>query len=713
MNMLEKLLYQRGVSSEYFSYSGERQSVPLDTRVNFLRAMNYDVDDSSQLEREVFNLDAHPWRSWLPAVSFAKQGAIELRVHPDELESLFEFNIVCDDKSSVCGEITPSELPESGEYYIGDVRYTARQWTLPEIPHGYHSLQLSNDGAEKKNKLIYAPEQCYQLNHDVSDEKVFGISCQLYTLRSERNWGIGDFADLRELINLSADFGVDMIGLNPLHAPMSGGVNFASPYSPSDRRFLNPIYIAPELVPEFRQSAAVQAHASDPVLCKELLELRALEYIDYSQVATKKNRLFDLLFDNFAAVHLANESARAKQYWQFVADGGEKLRKFCDFEIAQAKLSQAHAELNSPFNDAPNSPFNSALDHRYYSYLQWLAQEQLAGCQSFAMERGMRVGLMADLAVGAVKNGSEVIANPKLYGVSATIGAPGDQFTAQGQNWDLPAIDPTALKDTEYQHFIDLMRANMAHCGALRIDHVMGLMRLWWWLENSKDGAYVYYPLEHLLTILRIESHRNSCLVVGEDMGVVSDEFRQKMSESAITKSKVFLFETNHDGSFIDPRSQPRDTLLMVTNHDVPTLAGWWAAHDIKSRSEYGLLDSSDQLSAQLAQRHEQKRHLLEWLKQLNLLPEDWHPEDSGTIGNKPLDLTLCAAIIRANARTNCEFMLYQLDDLQLINEPVNIPGTFLEYPNWQRKQHLQTSTIFADPKIKNILTSIHTERRS
>ena len=701
MNLLEQLLYQRGVSSEYFSYSGERVAIPYDTRMKFLQAMDYDVDDTPRVEKAVFNLDAHPWQSWLPELSFARQGTIELRVHPDELEKRFEFKIANDNNSCLEGGFTPSALTETGEYYIGDVRYTAHQWTLPEISFGYHDIQLSSDGVTKVGTLIFAPDQCYQLENGAAADKILGISCQLYTLRSERNWGIGDFADLRELIDLSAKFGVDIIGLNPLHAPMSGGVNFASPYSPSDRRFLNPLYIAPELVAEFDQSSASKAYMSTPKILKTLVELRALEKINYPQVATVKTQLFGLLFQEFATNQLAIKSPRAKHYSKFVANGGEKLQNFCDFEVAQAKANHT----------SPDKSLYYLFDYRYYAYLQWIAQEQLAACQSFASERGMRVGLMADLAVGAVKNGAEVVSNPRLYGVKATIGAPADQFTDKGQNWDLPAIDPTALKSTGYAHFIDLMRANMANCGALRIDHVMGLMRLWWWLENTQDGAYVYYPLKQLLTILRLESHLNSCLIVGEDLGVVSDEFREKMSDSAITRSKVFFFETNHDGSFVDPKSQPKDALLMVTNHDVPTLAGWWAAHDINSRNEYNLFDAADEFDTQLALRQSQKCQLLKWLNELNLLPENWLPELESLTQDRPIDLTLCAAIIRANARTNCQFMLYQLDDLQLIPEPVNIPGTFLEHPNWQRKQVRNTGAIFADPHINKILTSIHTER--
>ena len=701
MNHLEKLLYQRGVSSEYFSYSGERLSVAYQSRMNFLRAMNYDIDDATQIESAVFDLDAKPWKSWLPEHCFAEQGKVELHVHPDELEQHFDYKIITECGRCVQGNFSPRELCESGEYYIAKVRYTARQWTLPSIPFGYHELRLSSGGEEQTSRLIFAPDQCYLLNKATAQNEVLGISCQLYTLRSERNWGIGDFADLRELIELSAGFGIELIGLNPLHAPMSGGVHFSSPYSPSDRRFLNSMYIAPELVAEFPECRELRAYMSDPQSQSELAMLRTLDLIDYPQVEAIKSSVFALLFNEFVALHLSNDSPRAEEYNRFVASGGEKLQEFCRFEVARAVADNAEPKASSSF----------LLDHRYHSYLQWNAQQQLANCQTFAVECGMRVGLMGDLAVGAVKNGAEVVGNPTLFRVGATIGAPPDQFTDNGQNWDLPAIDPLALKNSGYQHFIDLMQANMANYGALRIDHVMGLMRLWWWLENSQDGAYVYYPLEHLLTILRLESHRNSCLVIGEDMGVVSDEFRDKMAESAITRSKVFYFETNSDGSFVNPQTQYKDALLMITNHDVPTLAGWWVAGDIASRDKYNLFNSSQEFAAQLAQRQRQKGLLLEWLNELDLLPQAWQSELQSLTDQKPLDLDLCGAIIKANAHTNCQFMLYQLDDLQLISEPVNIPGTFLEHPNWQRKQRLNTSAIFADPQISNIMSSIHHQR--
>ena len=713
MNNQEQLLYHRGVSSEYFNYSGERVVVPYETRLNFLRAMHYDLDSASQLKEAIVELDGEPWKYWAPKLAIADQGKIELRFHARELDNPFDFNIATECGQDYKGTFKPCELEEIGEYYIDEVRYTARLLKLSIDRIGYHQFRLSSTQKTLNSKLVIAPKQCYQGNGLEQRKKVLGISCQLYTIRSKQNWGIGDFADLRELIELSASHGTDIIGLNPLHSSNLKGSTFISPYSPSDRRFLNTLYIAPNLVPEFADSPVLQDyHASDE--CQTELEaLRSLALIDYSRVAALKSKIFAFLFAEFVENHLLLASPRASEFEQFVQSGAEQLATFCAYEITKPALDTNSNELNRKTSTALEQYRSYESDPRYHQYLQWLAHEQLASCQSLAIERGMHVGLMGDLAVGSVKGGAEVVGNPTLFTVNATIGAPPDQFTDAGQNWDLPVIDPVALKREGYQHFISLMQANMANYGALRIDHVMSMMRLWWWLAESNEGAYVYYPLKQLLAILRLESHRNKCLVIGEDMGVVPHEFREQMASSMIYSSKVFFFETHHDGRFIEPQDYKHDALLMITNHDVPTLAGWWNGVDIRLREQFNLIDPAKGSSSALAHRKNQKHQLLDWLSELGLLPESWQPDHLNQAAElKPLDMDLCAAIFSANARANSKFVLYQLDDLQLITDPVNVPGTFKQYPNWQRKQLRDTAVIFADPQVTQTLSSMRKERK-
>ncbi|NNC99659.1 MAG: 4-alpha-glucanotransferase, partial [Gammaproteobacteria bacterium] len=397
------------------------------------------------------------------------------------------------------------------------------------------------------------------------------------------------------------------------------------------------------------------------------------------------------MYQSFIASQAAERSDRGIRFNEYVLQQGEALVEFSLFESKNSGLS-----------------IDSASDPRFHQYLQWLAHQQLARCQQNALGAGMRIGLMRDLAVGAVRNGAEVQNNAGLYCDKATIGAPPDPLAEQGQNWDLPALDPVALKNSSYRLFIELLRSNMTSCGGLRIDHILGLLRLWWCHPMIENGAYVYYPFEDLIAILCLESHRHSCLIVGEDMGTVPDELRRAMKSRAIYSNKLFYFEKGRDQAFKNPSAHERDALLMVTNHDVPTLAGWWEGMDLRIRREIGLLDSERQLSDALEQRNQHKANLLGWLNTQQLLPKSWGKSPV----HKEFDFDLCSAIILANAKSQSRMVLFQLDDLQLIRKPVNIPGTYKQYPNWRRKQKLKTRNIFGNSKIQQLMSLVQQERK-
>lgn len=695
--MLEKLLYLRGVVAEYFDYSGHRVPVPHEVRLKFLHAVGYDVTDDRTIQQAIFELDALPWTSWLQAFNILSLGDreyLDIRVHPDEKFNRFSWQITTEAGAVINGQLVPGDLPEVGEYYIDGVRYSAHRQTLVGLPLGYHQIALSSQDRQIRVGLAVAPRRCFEKD-GASAKRLWGISCQLYTLRSNRNWGMGDFSDLKELVELSAAAGMDMLGLNPLHAPYRAGADFASPYSPSDRRFLNPLYIDPERIQDFAESSAIREQFGSPSFQHKLAGLRALPLVDYDGVAALKYSIFEAMFQHFIRHHLLPDSERAHTFRHFVQQRGQSLAEFSDHESRHGGLS-----------------FHSAKDPRFHQYLQWLADGQLQQCQTLALDRGMPIGLMGDLAVGAVREGAEVEGRSALFCHHATIGAPPDPFAQAGQNWNLPALDPIALRRDNYQHFIDLLRANMSCCGALRIDHVMGLMRLWWCLPGLAGGAYVHYPLEDLLAIVRLESHRNQCAVIGEDMGVVPDDLRARMAATAVYSNKVFYFERTADQQFKQPRDHQVDALLMVTNHDVSTLAGWWQGTDLQLRADCGVLSTERELPGLRQQRLEDKDRLLAWLQSQDLLPASWVGSSAGAASEKPFDMALCGAILKANARSQSSMMLFQLDDLQLIEAPVNIPGTYREYPNWRRKQLLETKNLFEDSKIQALLASTYQERK-
>jgi len=665
--------------------------------LKFLQAVGYDVSDDQTIQQAIFELDALPWKSWLKPFNIASVGGsefIDIRVHPDERFIPLNWQVITEVGELFGGTLIPADAPEVGEYYMEGIRYSAHRHALPKLPMGYHQIKLSSRQQEAQAVLMVAPQRCFEINN-TSSERLWGISCQLYTLRSERNWGIGDFTDLVELIAFSAAAGMDLLGLNPLHAPHMSGADFASPYSPSDRRFLNPLYIDPERVQDFSENKTLSKQCSKPDYQHKLAALRALPLVDYVGVVAVKYPVFEAMFQHFLRHHLQLGSDRARAFDLFVQQRDESLVAFSCYESEHSGLL-----------------IDSASDPRFHQYLQWLAEGQLQRCQALALDGGMKMGLMGDLAVGAVKGGAEVGGKPALFCDTATIGAPPDPFARAGQNWNLPALDPVALQQDNYQHFIDLLHANMSWCGALRIDHVMGLMRLWWCLPGLAGGVYVYYPLEDLLAILRLESHRNQCVVIGEDMGVVPDDLRARMAQTAVYSNKIFYFERSPDQQFKPPQDHQVDALLMVTNHDVSTLAGWWDGTDLQLREDIGLLDAGHELPEALQQRREDKGRLLTWLESQQLLPAGWNAATLDDGGGKPFDIVLCGAILAACARSRSRMMLFQLDDLQLLQEPVNIPGTYREYPNWRRKQRLETKSLFGDPQIQALLTSIYQERK-
>ncbi|NHN37377.1 4-alpha-glucanotransferase [Pseudomaricurvus alcaniphilus] len=696
MDSIEKLLYLSGVSADYLDYSGTHHTVPRSDRVRVLRACGYSVDSSEAVEQAVYELDAKPWESWLRPQYIVVEGALAISFScpPDRLDMPFRWQVHCESGEQLSAEFSPSACPETGDYHTNSLRYSARQLPLPQhIPLGYHRLTLECGAQSQDCELIVCPPRCHEPL--AADTRLWGVTCQLYTLRSARNWGVGDFTDLMELVELSAAQGAHFIGLNPLHASCSDYPEPVSPYSPSDRRFLSPLYIDPEAVPDFNSSKLVRERFTAAACQAELAQLRQQELVDYAAVNTLKYQFFELMYQEFCQRHLAGKTERARDFADFVQRKGEPLQDFSRYETTSN--SYASAAVNEP---------------RFYSYLQWLAHSQLQQCQQDSLAAGMQIGLLGDLAVGSVGRGCEVVANPDLYLADVTIGAPPDPLAESGQDWGLPVVNPVTLKGSGFRHFISLLRANMESCGALRIDHAMALMRLWWCLPADEHGPatglYIFYPLQDLLALLRLESVRNRCLIVGEDLGVVPAEFRTAMAASGIYSNNLLYFEQHNNQYFKPPREHQADALLMVTNHDVSTLADWWNKTDLQRRFELGLLGDENDLQAQLQWRDQEKQKMLNWLAESDSLPEN-----RGATELEPVfDYPLCEAIHHVCAMVNSQLLLLQLEDLQLLQSPVNIPGTYREYPNWQRKQTSNTRDIFSLTQAQQILQLVSKGRK-
>ncbi len=524
------------------------------------------------------------------------------------------------------------DLAVLGDYGLNGIRYLELALPVPDMPIGYHDALITVADQQSHSQLWITPKECFSID----DKKRLGLSIQLYSLCNEEGLGIGDFADLANLITEAATHNMDYVLLNPLHLLFEHSPERASPYSPNSRALLNPLYIAVSLCEDAKNNSALDKLLADK-------PHNSAPYIDYTSVSDFKYQVFSLLYQHF-----------------------------CEFASAQRKQQFAR------FCETHKHSLSTMLvgDRDYASYLQWQAHLQLNICQQAARDSGMAIGLINDLAVGCAGDGSEFKSQNELFADNAHVGAPPDPWAEHGQNWGLPALNPQKLSKDHFAFYRSLIRANMEDVGGLRIDHVMAIRRLWWCFENNaqQDGCYVYYPFEQLLAVLKIESHLNQCVVIGEDLGVVPNEVREALKASAIYSNGLFYFEKDHQGDFLAAEHFAPYSLLMIANHDVPPFKGWWVGHDITIKQQYGLLDE-EQTQAQFDARNIEKHRMLNFISR----------ESNQHLSLDTDAFIVYEALASSLAAAPAKLFTIQIDDLDQQILPVNIPGTDKEYPNWRR----------------------------
>jgi 4-alpha-glucanotransferase len=697
--LIERLARLRGIGDAYHNYRGELQHFSLATKTGLLRAMGCKVDEPAALALELSQLEMARGIKFLPTLATARgpRICIDVNISAREFGSTLFWSVRLEDGSRRDGAISTADCPEVWRGEIEGSWITRRRLELPiDLPMGYHELaaRTSAGAATCADSclLIISPPQCYEPASIAAGARLWGIAVQLYTLRSRDNWGIGDFNDLRSLIQWVAPHGAGFVGLNPLHALAPADPERSSPYSGSSRHFLNALYIAVPLVPEFKDCAAARERLAEPSIVERLRELRDRELVDYLGVADLKFEILALLYRDFRERHLALGTGRARHFRAFILAGGEPLQMHARFDALdryfRATLGVASGWLNWPaeFRDVNGTAAARYADTHpaeveFYAYLQWLAQEQLCAVQALTRELGMPIGLYGDYAVGANPSGSETWFDQSSYCMGAEIGAPPDPLALKGQGWGIPPQDPSVMQAQRLQGFVRLIRNNMRYYGALRLDHVMALFRLWWVAAGSSppEGAYVHYPLQQLMTVLSLESTRCACLVVGEDLGVVPDEMRRAMPDFGLYHYKVLLFEKT-DGRFRRPDEYVRRALATVTTHDMPTLRSFWEGHDIELRRRLSLYPTVEIERDVIRERERDRELLLEALQEQGLKPA------RPATPFEPFTAELARTLHLYLARSATALVALQIEDLLGMTEPVNVPGTDREYPNWQRK---------------------------
>jgi 4-alpha-glucanotransferase len=487
------------------------------------------------------------------------------------------------------------------------------------------------------------------------------LAVQLYMFRSSRNWGHGDFGDLARIIPLAAARGAAGIGLNPLHALFIERAGEASPYAPNSRIFLNPLYIDVDAIPDF---------PGTEVAGIDLEILRAGDLIDHAQVARAKLDGSRLAFEHFLTS--APDDRRA-DFDAYRREQGERLHQFACFEVLRARLAPARwRDWPQPWRNPTSQDLlelrkEEHTQCEFHEYMQWIADRQLERCKQTARRCGMPVGLYLDIAVGIHPDGADAWSAQKRVLSDVSVGAPPDEFNPNGQNWGLAPFNPATLADEDFAELRALMKSAMRHAGAVRLDHVLGLKRIFMIPHGcpAAEGTYVQFPFEQSLRAIAEESLKARCTIIGEDLGTVPEGFRETITRWGLWTYRVMLFERERDGRFRPPETYPVEALATFNTHDLPTLRGWLDGHDLRTKRALGL-DPGESDEA----RGWARRCLETMLGEGSLFGE----------GNR------LAAVARFLARTPSRFVAIALDDIVGALEQINIPGTFDEHPNWRRR---------------------------
>ena len=660
---LRALAEAAGVSVTWHNYAGEPREVAPDALRRVLTALGFPCDTRDDRAESRQRLAPAPGIAGLAPLLTATTGTtIRLPLDGDAPRHALL-------------------LSEAGGEQELRLRSTRHGIELPAVSEpGYHRLLIG----EREIVLAVAPARTTGVRELAGDARPWGLAAQVYGLRRDGDGGIGDAEAVAQFAESAARRGADMLALSPVHALFPAEPHRFGPYSPSSRLFLYPLHAAPALMfePARIAAAAAQAGVED-----ELARLARLDLIDWPAAAHAKLALLRALFAQFSADDAISDALHA-DFAQFQADGGALLAAHACFEALQAEQA-AHDPAHgtdwrnwaSDLRDA-GSPTVAAFAqaHRrevlFHVFLQWLADRSLKQAQGRARRAGMRIGLIADLAVGMDPTGSHAWSRPEDVLNGLSIGAPPDLFSPNGQQWGITSFSPQALRNRGFAPFLATLRTALRNAGGVRIDHAMGLQRLWIVPEGGSpvDGAYLNYPLADMLRLLALESHRHRAVVVGEDLGTVPEGFRKALDRHGIHGMRVLWFERDDDG-FTAPARWDRGAMAMTSTHDLPTLAGWWQGADIALRAEHGVLGPNQRREDLEAERDTDRVALWRAITQSGA-GSGPPPEADGFVD----------AALRHVASSACALCLLPLEDVLGQVEQPNLPGTVDEHPNWRRR---------------------------
>ena len=662
---LERLATEVGLSVQWVDANGRPQTVSPDVLRKVLAALGYPADGSEAIDASLTKLNSSRHGTTAPPLLTVDEGR----------------NL---DLSEWFAPSTPFILHlENGSSL--DARLTASAELPALAPPGYQQLEI--DGQHLT--IAVAPKHCYStaMATETARPNVWGLTAQLYSLRREGDGGFGDTQALENLVRAAGERGADALGISPIHAMFANDPHRYSPYSPSSRLFLNALYASPgTILGERSWRQAIE----DAGVAEEFKRLEQMPLVDWPAAATAKWKALRHLYDSFSAT----THPLFEDFSSFRHNGGEALENHCRFEALRAQSGSLGISDNwHEWPDELKDPRSEAIrrfaaEHGeligFHAFAQWLIARGLERAQIAARSSGMRIGLIADLAVGADGAGSQAWSRQDELLSALTVGAPPDILNRAGQSWGISAFSPDGLRRNGFRAFIEMLRANFAHAGGLRIDHVMGLQRLWVIPMGSppNEGAYLNFPLDDMLRLLSLESVRHKAIVLGEDLGTVPEGLHEKLSEREILGMRVLLFEQDN-AQFKPVEDWADDALATTSTHDLPTLAGWLSELDIEWNARLGQIDEQAE-----RQWRDGRAREMDGLRQALAQHSDSLPTDSDD-ARQTID-----ASVRFLGHTPAPLVLLPLEDALGIQEQANLPGTIDSHPNWRRRLPGDSSTL-------------------
>ena len=596
---------------------------------------------------------------------------------------------------------------------IRGVCYVRMQMSLPaRLPLGYYELMLTikvgSRMLEAQSFLIVAPERCYLPS---GSKKIWGLGVQLYGIRSHNNWGIGDFRDLERIMKTAGNnWKASTIGLQPLHSLTPG---LCSPYSPSSRLCWNPLYLNLEQVAEWRSSPKLQRLLRTKKFQANLQRLRSGQFVEYDTVERLKLSILEDLYRAFRRQHLRPNSMRGREFLRFVQQSPDYLTRFCIF---QALTEFFHGLVWREWPSAYHDPRSQTVEQfqethtdriHFFYYVQWLCEEQLTKLDHAAQKASLHFGLYHDLPVGIHPDGADAWGFQEQLAKGVTIGAPPDGFNLVGQNWGLLAPNPRALRQHGYDYFRMTLSQNMKHGGVLRIDHALGLFRMFWvpFGHSGQDGLYVKTYVDELLAVLALESVRHKVMVVGEDLGTVTPAIQRKLEESGLLSYRLLYFERERGGAFHSPAQFPVQALVSATTHDLPTLKGYWVGRDIDVKEQANLYPLPEDKIADSKSREEDRHRLWEALHRAGFAMAEPMPA--------ALSSYMVKMIYQFLARTPSRLLMVQLEDFLGEVDTPNLPGASNSaYPSWRMRLSRPLVSWLKDQSSTKFSRVISQERR-